>query len=346
MIALLLLNLSVPSIENGARPLVLEPLPEESELFITSPRDLHIDERGWLFILDQGIRRILVWDERGRFQGTRGQPGQGPGELSFLDHQHPHASTISRAGDRWIVYDDGSRAISEFDSGWTFLRRTGLELESGGPLWARAIGVDRFLIRAMDRQETTSHAQLGIHDAAGKLLVTLLRMPNPMLVRGGERPALMAFSPQLIGRYDAMAKQIIVGFGAETRFSLHEPDGELVRTIDVAIPPARVTAAEQNAFRERNRDSFGDAEIHFPEEHPHYSDILAVGRRGFLVYRQDYLTGAVTGMLIDREGKRRAPFRLNLGGDGKLLGSRGRILAVSTDEDGEYLIYEVLPPLP
>lgn len=327
-------------VEDGKAVLELQPVPETEDFFLTSPRDLVLDERGWIHILDQGARRILVWDAQGRFQKAIGQSGQGPGEFEFFDHQHLHKPQLSNVDGQWYVYDDGNRSLSVFRKDWSFDNRSGMDLEKGSPMWALMIGADHALVRGGVFNEEVRDAFLAVFDRKGKLLETLFRIPNPNFIRRDGGNVIVAFSPDLVGHYDDLNQQIIAGFNAESRFSVFDLDGKQVAQIQVDFPPRSVTAEEKKTFATRNADSYGDMNVDYPEEHPHYAGILPIGRSGFLVYRQDYISGTIEGVVTNREGARLKPVRLNLGEGGALHGTRGRIFAVQIDEEGEYRIYE------
>jgi len=81
---------------------------------IASIGDLAVGADGGIYILDNRGGRILRFDSEGKFLGTFGRPGQGPGEL-----QRPMSLVRSASGD--IVVSDGN--FSVFSGDGVFLKR-------------------------------------------------------------------------------------------------------------------------------------------------------------------------------------------------------------------------------
>ena len=324
--------------------LTLAEIPPDQAIFITSPRDLYIDDRGWFHLLDQSLSKILIWNEMGQFVKAVGEPGQGPGEFGFFDHQHDHKPTLGGLDNRYFVYEDRTRSMSTFDRNWDFGERKSLTSESGSPMWGRKIDIDRNLIRIHRNLEDGQESLLGIYDEEGNLVKMLVQVPNRSFGQESGRMVVHGFNPKPFGRFDELNRQVIAGFNGEANFSLYTPEGELLHQYSFRIKRAPVTPEDQRAFREMNQESFGDALYRFPEQHPVYTDILPLDTSRFLVYRQVLLSSRIEGVVIDRQGKTQEEFKLSIGEGGQLLGSRGRVIAVSLDEEGDYRLEELSFP--
>jgi hypothetical protein len=88
---------------------------------LNQPRDLKVDERGYLFVLDAGDNNIKVYDAEGAYSHTIGKSGQGPGELGRFIY-----FDISPEG-KVFVMDGMNRRISLFEKDGTFISSFSIE---------------------------------------------------------------------------------------------------------------------------------------------------------------------------------------------------------------------------
>ena len=71
--------------------LELEPVSEDSDMFMQVPFDLTIGNDGRIYIADALAKTIFFWEKDGTFGGTIGKGGQGPGEFRFMSMGGPQA---------------------------------------------------------------------------------------------------------------------------------------------------------------------------------------------------------------------------------------------------------------
>lgn len=79
-----------------------------------NPRDMAIDERGFVYVADQKPEVIKVFDDKGKHVRTIGRTGEGPGEFLVALH-------AVRSG-RIIVHDPQVARVSVFDTSGTYLK--------------------------------------------------------------------------------------------------------------------------------------------------------------------------------------------------------------------------------
>lgn len=80
------------------------------------PMGLGHDDRGWVYVADQAGRRVIVFDERGRFVRTFG------GRDLLVN---PVDVASDRAGNRWYVVDSYLHQVVVFDSSGSVVGRLG-----------------------------------------------------------------------------------------------------------------------------------------------------------------------------------------------------------------------------
>ncbi|MCK6455519.1 MAG: hypothetical protein L6Q92_03160 [Phycisphaerae bacterium] len=85
------------------------------------PQHGQFDDSGVLWVTDTCHHRICRYDQDGRFLGSFGNPGSGPGELNY-----PYAlALIDGPPDTLVVADQGNNRVVEFSRDGRFLRAWG-----------------------------------------------------------------------------------------------------------------------------------------------------------------------------------------------------------------------------
>jgi hypothetical protein len=88
---------------------------------LNQPRDLQVDQSGYLFVLDSGDTNIKVYDNEGRFNHSIGRAGQGPGELGSYIY-----FDISPEG-RVFVMDGMNRRVNQYEKNGMFISDFSIE---------------------------------------------------------------------------------------------------------------------------------------------------------------------------------------------------------------------------
>jgi len=95
--------------------------PVTAETALYEPTALAFDAAGRLYILDAGNNRVQIFDSEGGFLASRGQAGQGPGDL-----EAPEDMWVAPDGEI-VVADAGNRRIARFGPGGEPLAETRLD---------------------------------------------------------------------------------------------------------------------------------------------------------------------------------------------------------------------------
>jgi len=86
----------------------------DARYFFTSLREIKVDKKGRIYVLDSKAARIQVYDIAGKFISTIGGKGQGPGEFFA-----PSSFFVNEKGNIYI-YDTMTRKITVFSEDWIY----------------------------------------------------------------------------------------------------------------------------------------------------------------------------------------------------------------------------------
>ncbi len=76
-------------------------------LELAQPLSIALDDREQIYILDASLKKIYVWDKKGRFVKAFAGEGEGPGEIKMENG----IGTITLTKDHVIVLDDSTRKV-------------------------------------------------------------------------------------------------------------------------------------------------------------------------------------------------------------------------------------------
>lgn len=92
-------------------------VPTEQGTLLYGPRDLFIDEEGFLYVADTGNKRIIKYDLEGKMIAAVGGLGDGDGQM-----QEPVGIAVAADGSLYVA-DTWNRRIQVFDKNFNFLRK-------------------------------------------------------------------------------------------------------------------------------------------------------------------------------------------------------------------------------
>ena len=90
----------------------------EEEYLLNRPFQMHVDNQGYIYVLDIRDCHILVYDDMGKYVRTIGRKGQGPGEimsLAFFDFsQDGRVFVNDYMNQRIIIFDREGNPLGDF----------------------------------------------------------------------------------------------------------------------------------------------------------------------------------------------------------------------------------------
>lgn len=327
----------------------LAPVKSDSEFFMESPLSFDFDDAGNYYVLDGGAKVIFTWDKQGRYKGTIGKPGQGPGEFVFSG-RGPSSGYVNAVGDTLYVMDGPKREIMTFKGG-KFVKALPLRLSRGGILAFAVIDPNKFLVQWRRLGDDKMMNEVVYIDSKGNTVQTLMSQPDDTVQMGarsgsggsgGGRPNMKfkAFNPSLVSFYDRATGQLSYGQSSEPSFTVQDKAGQK-RVLKVPMPRGEVTRADQDEYKQLFDNGNFKPQIEFPSQKPYYTHLISMGEKGFLVYHQSPYEREIKGVHLDKAGKPMGRFSMKCGQTGGLLASRGRVLRVSLDQDDDFQLEEL-----
>jgi len=322
--------------------LVMAPIPEDSEVFLQGPGDVAFDGDGRCYVLDLRSHAVMVWNRDGSYHGHFGQPGQGPGEFSFRATMGGRQGYINIIGEDIFIYDGGNRVVSRFNRELAFVDSFKFSLPNGRAEQFRMISADKLLIFNSSYTVDEPFRQIATYDLKGNLQHRFIKAPDQTWrYKSADRSGVILhiYSPSLYMHYNSSNDNLIIGNSVEPKFTVYSPDGELIREYELPLRRWEVTESDIEEFEGQawiQRNTFFSAE--YPDEKAFYDQVIPVGDRGFLVFIMSPVRAHCQGIYADIQGKVQGKFKFTCGEGGGLTGSQGRVVAVRTNEDGDFEI--------
>lgn len=340
---------------------------EVGDAFLQDPADAAFDSKGRLYILDVVSRRVFVWSADGKFIKAWGKEGNGPGEFVFSRNSNGRVGrtgngALSCLNDQLYVYDRRKGEVMVFDTQFNLLktlpfRVQGTRLEI---LWA--VDKDRFLAsesKLEGRDFVNSVNLLGPDFKRLNSLASskdqsrkLKGAPPPPGASGppgsgrGNRPdfTLTAFGPRMVTQYDSEAGTIVVGYSDKPSFQVFERSGKLVKTVTMQLRRREVGDADIKEFKAGQEDRPGRRQdVVFPKTKAFYDGILPLKGGNYLVFSMSPTYHNLQGYLVDGKGTLTKTIYHKLGEAGDLFSKQSHLVAVTTNEDGDYTVQGLTP---
>ena len=307
-------------------------------------RDLAVDSAGRIYVLQSTAKRVVIFDDSGRFVRSFGRAGGGPGEF-----ENPIGMQLDPAGRLWVS-DPRNARYTVFDPRGRVLASHPRRLRMWGWQWDGRFMADGRLVE-QDMIDGPPGERAGRafvrFDPSFTAADTLLHAAPP----GGD-PNENAF---VFRRADATTYFTIPfrpgplsvldprgfhwsGSSAEYRLVQRALDGDTVRVITREFTPVPVAEEDLAAFREEIRDfasSPGYDESRIPQSKPAFQTVT-VASDGHLWVRRHVAHGAGAAVfdVFDPEGRFLGEVRVpaDIAVYGPLLIGHDAIHAVVRDE--------------
>jgi len=346
---ILLLSLLMVDPINLETVSTLQPPPDDSDLFIELPVDVAFDDKGGIYVLDVAAKKVFIWDSSGNYRSAFGQEGPAPGEFAFSRRRGPGTGFLSILGNELYVFDGGKREVNIYSlPDLTFRKAIPFKQARGRTEGFWAIAKQRYLIHKRTFGESGLREVVQIMDEEGALLQTLAdNKTNDVRIQGGSGQGrrsmtFIGYAPKTSVNYDASQERVVVGYSDFSSLTEYNTSGKETGSVKFKIPRLEVTKEDKEEYGSQERFANSNRfKVEYPSEKAFYDAILPAGKKGYLVYNISPVKRDLQGFLIGREGTVLARFNYHCGENGSLVGERGRMLAVRTDENGEFKLHEV-----
>jgi len=331
--------------------LSLAPVAEDSDVFLSLPLDLTIDQKGGIYVADAFAKTVFVWNKDGSYRGTIGKQGSGPGEFQFTGSNGPQAY-LSAVGGKLYVFDGGKKTISSFDGRGAYLQSSPFLIKggSGRAEYFKVTAKGDYLINTSTFMTDPPMMVVGLYNEQGEQIGEVSAREDKSWSSEGSsaRPSAIiinAFSPQMIVHYDIHGDRILVGDTAKPAFDIHNADGKLIKNVSFKMVQQDVTEEDKAEFGEvrwiKNNSFFKPG---YPAKKAFYTGMLPLADGTFLVFTESPFYRKADGLRIDENGRTLARFQYTCGETGGLFGADGRLFAVVSDEEGELTVKELRLP--
>lgn len=341
--ALLAGNLPMEAVRSFAE------VPPESDVFLQNPVAAVFDQAGHLYVLDVEATRVFVWNLDGSFKQTIGAEGQGPGEFSFRARWGPSRGYMGIVDDQLKVYARGQSRISSFAlSDYSYQNSVRLENLRGLELGFEILTNGNYLLLSRTRGETAFSVALAFYNEEGKRGLVLAENEDETIDlsgdRGNRKITIKAYEPSYVIAYNDQKGEIIVGHSEKPKLTHYDLKGQKTGEVAFDIPRREVTAKDKAEYEQvlaRRGSGRVTFDATFPDMHPFFEKVLPLQDRGFLVYSLSPEAGRLVGYVIDRSGKTLGRVQRTMGENSSLHTSRGKIIAIQSTEEGDFVIEEM-----
>ncbi len=329
-------------------PAVAFETPPERAGFLMKPVSLAVDGQGRVHLLDVAAFTVFVWRKDGGFERAFGRKGPGPREFTF--DQGAYARVFYDGRD--ILVFDASRQRQTLhriapDGTW----RDELSWPvSGRTLTAAAWGHGWFL-HLQDYGIRPPESRLTLYDADRRKVRDLARYPDTAFkhrVKDGRFIGWTAHAfhaKKYVSYADHGFPYIAMARCDTPVIELVPVKGGATRRLELRLKRKPVADADRKEFLELPYMANPNNRAVFPDFHPYFNGLLGFGDH-LLAYVQSPVRRRTEGWVISLEdGRRTAPWSLELGEGGGLFASANRLFALTVDDDGEFRLQELRPPL-
>jgi hypothetical protein len=327
---------------------IMQPIPEDLDLFLENPAHMDLDDDGNLYVVDLDAAKIFIWDAQGQYKGHFGKKGEGPGEFAFNGSAGGPHGYVSIVGNDIYIYDGGKRTLSVFDTELNFKSRDNFKMPGGRAEYFQILEDGRIFLYNSSYFSDVPYKKIAFYSKDMEELKQIYQAKDETWEYGEEngnrRVILKIFSPGIMTHFDTFNKEIIVGNPSSPKFEIYGSDGNLKRTVDVKLVQQDVTRDDIEEWESQewvSRSTF--FKMTYMDKKPYYSNVLPFKDKGYLVYLQSPVYGKASGIFVDRQGKTKGRFTMALGEGGWMSSVDGRIFVVRINEMGDIEIGEMAP---
>lgn len=325
-------------------PLTLAPVPEDLDAYLQDPYDMDMDAQGRFYLVDAVAGYVFVWEADGSFKGLIGSPGDGPGEFRFNAAGEPQA-WLGVVNETLLVFDGGKRAIHRFTLDGVYQGTDRLSLAGGRTRGFYFTAQGNYILDHHHYLKEPETFELWQLDREGKHVKTLhqqLDKSSEDITSGGRQTGALikAYAPQTATAWHRERGELLLGYGDAPVFQVLSSQGKRLKQIRVPLLQAEVTTEDKERYKSIPWLQNPFFKLRFPDKKAFFTGLAHLGDRGYLIYSQEPVINQITGLHVDTEGKVVKRINFTLGENGTLINVRGRLMAVTTDEDGVFAISE------
>ena len=223
--------------------LTYQPLPEDSEEYLSGPAGFVFGGDGKLYLMDSITSRIHVWDAEGKYLFSFGKKGEGPGEFTYpalidIDERH-----------LWVL--DSRGVLSQLDHKGNYIKA----FRVNKPRLRRfsVLQENRFLVTTREQVTPTEiYNRIEILDDQGETVTLIKKWRNESFTTPREDnnyASVKAFPPACEIQRGPDGYWYI-GFSQNSKLYRVDAKGEIRDELSLGIPGEEPTDEEEAMFAE------------------------------------------------------------------------------------------------
>ena len=328
-----------------------DPVPESHDRFLQTPVGVEFDTKGRMYVLDTRSRAIFVWNADGSFHTSFGKQGDGPGEFQFVGERSIARGFVSVLSDRIYVYDGARRTLSEFDMDFKFINSSPFTGHGGWPTYFAVTHNRNILLWQMNNEKEVPSQALTLYNMDREVVRTFYSAPQNYFRKTGitedSKTLVFPYKPKITMFYDSHGDRIFVGQTDQSSFDIFDNNGRKLRTVKFKSRTVEVSEEDKDEYLKSAfwlKQKPEQYIIRWPDERPGHEVILSIPGDRFLLYETSPFTNVVRGICIDNDGKTLGRFSFTCGENGSWWSANNRLLAIQTDESGDFVLQELFFP--
>lgn len=337
MFVLLFSLLSFQSNQSIAVKQIFEKPPSQD---LQHPSSLAVGPQGQVYLLDSVAAKVHIWDKKGKYQHSFGNPGQGPGELDIPNQNRNHSYVVVQE-EKVVVMVGPTGRLHYFNLDGSYHKIENLAV--GGAIRKLYLAGNN---TAFTMRRSSGSGFIELRDASFNITHKIHEYQEKKytpIKEAGEVVGyeIHAFYPEPVIHADGVSDRIIVGLNQKPEIHVYDTNGKLRYPIFAKIPLREVTEEDRREFAEtpwikanpRNK-------IVYPEHHPLYNGILAT-KTGYMIFTHSGVGGSIEGLLVSKKDEILKRYHLNYGENAKIFGSHQRVFILNIDENEDYQLQEL-----
>lgn len=289
-----------------------------------------LDDRQYIYILDASLKKIYVWDQKGRFLKAFAGEGEGPGEIKMENG----IGTITLTKNHVIVLDDSTRKVHYWSRDFKY--------EKTLPLVGFSQILEFYAFQGKFAMLVASHEE---GDMRLLILNEMLKKEREIAIVKDNRYRSKKGGGWL---FRPLADRLIVGFDT-TSIWIGNSNQNWVRNIDVTgkklrefrVPhsPEPLKPGDVEIYRKQYAQwASAKDKMELPKEAPVFDILMPLDEGRLLVTQYKHEEKVSKGLILDqRTGAVKGRFEHAMGLDnGFIVAIEGKIALMTADKDGVY----------
>lgn len=309
---------------------------ETDDLLFGSIGNLNVDGEGRIYVRDNQLLQVVVFDADGNLIKTIGRKGEGPGEFQYV------RNLMVEEDGSFYVFDNNLFRVSYFeyegDNNWVYQNQFGVQEISEKYAWSVYKTSDGFLVGSQMINENDQVNELTISlthiDEAGEILndEILTYIENQSIVNMGEDFIMIYSIPFSWESSLHITKDntIYLGKSDSLKINNYDLDGNLINHIENSIRRKEVTSSD---LSDQEITGSHPARDFIPDVHPAYQSFYLDNEDNLWFNLGEFEDGLNTWIMLNDQGELIKSMMMPIEFNAQVFRSN-KVYGIYRDEDG------------